>query len=65
MVKKEEQKNLFLTIMLALAAVAFWRGAWGIMDIYLFPSNPIISFVVSLFLGLLILYVIKPKLKIK
>lgn len=65
MEKKEEQKNLFLTIMLALAAVAFWRGAWGIMDIYIFPENYLWSSLISLAIGLVILYIIKPKLKIR
>ncbi len=63
--KKEIHKNLFLTLMLALAAVAFWRGAWGIMDIYLFQDNYLVSSLISLATGIIILYIIKPRLKIK
>lgn len=34
----------------------FWRGAWGLMDLYLFPDDPAMSFVASLLLGLIIIF---------
>lgn len=43
-------------IAVATAVVLFWRGAWGLMDIYLFPEHPPLSFVCSLLIGLAILY---------
>ena len=43
-------------VLTAGAVVLFWRGAWGLMDHFLFPETPILSYFVSIFLGLLILY---------
>ena len=49
------KSNLKLLI-LAVAIVAVWRGVWGLMDIYLFPNNEILSFSISIIIGVLILY---------
>ena len=45
------------TILVATAFVFFWRGAWGLMDLYLIPSNQVASMTVSLIFGLIILIV--------
>ena len=37
------------------AVVSFWRGIWGLSEIYLFPSNLVLSLWVSLFLGFFLL----------
>jgi len=42
--------------LIGLSVVAFWRGAWGIMDTYLFPNNYELSSWVSILIGLIILY---------
>lgn len=47
-------KNLH-SILVGSAIIMFWRGSWGLMDRYLFPENPVLSFLVSISLGLLIL----------
>ena len=31
-------KNNFKLLLLAIGVVAVWRGAWGLMDLYLFPG---------------------------
>lgn len=49
-------KKMLITIVLAFAIISFWRGAWGLMDLYLFPRNSLLSFMISLLLGLAILY---------
>jgi len=49
------QKILF-AVLIGIAVVAFWRGSWGIMDVYLFPNNYEISSWASITLGLIILY---------
>jgi len=56
--KKREShfKRVVFTIIVAFAIIAFWRGAWGLMDIYLFPKNHPLSLIVSLVMGILILY---------
>lgn len=46
------------TVLVALMVVMFWRGAWGLMDLYLFPDNQELSLVASLVIGLLLLFVI-------
>ena len=54
--KKLKPLNQFLfTLLIGLSVVAFWRGAWGIMDTYLFPNNYILSSWVSIIIGLIIL----------
>ena len=52
-----KQSNSFFRIMLiAISVVLFWRGAWGIMDLYVFPDNDLLSYIVSLVLGIGILF---------
>lgn len=34
----------------------FWRGVWGLLDAYLLPQYEILSLIVSICLGVLILY---------
>lgn len=48
--------KVFHTSLIGFAIVAFWRGTWGLMDIYLFPDNRLLSFLVSILLGVVILY---------
>lgn len=56
--KKKSSPKHFVTILLtAFAVVLVWRGMWGIMDQYLFPDQPMLSYLISLLLGLFILWV--------
>ena len=65
MTKKEGNlKRVIITLLLGFAVVNFWRGIWGLMDIYLFPSNQILSFTISVIIGIIIVYSIKHQLKI-
>ncbi len=52
-IKKEHHLPFILVI--AIAVVAFWRGAWGLMDVYLFPDSYELSSWISLAIGLAIL----------
>lgn len=49
-------KKVFFTILLGFAIIAFWRGAWGLLDIYLFPNRLELSLWISIFIGIFILY---------
>ena len=49
-------KQTIFTLFIGIAVVAFWRGAWGIMDSYLFPNNYKLSSWFSILIGLLVLY---------
>jgi len=43
-------------IIIAIGVVLVWRGVWHMADMYLFPNNPLLSNIVSLVIGILILY---------
>jgi len=53
--KMRTKHQICFALLIAFAVISFWRGSWGLMDYYLFPENPILSFWVSLILGLGIL----------
>jgi len=44
-----------LALLIGFAVVAFWRGTWGLLDMYLFPNNFQLSLWVSVLLGVIIL----------
>ncbi len=44
-------------LLVGMAVILFWRGAWGLMDLYLFPDNPLVSYIVSLVAGFIILII--------
>ena len=48
---KRRHKVAF-AIVIGFAVVAYWRGAWGIMDVFLFPNNYGLRCIVSLALGM-------------
>jgi hypothetical protein len=52
---------IWVVVLAAFAVVLFWRGVWGLLDIYLFPENLTLSFFVSVVVGLGILYFLKRK----
>lgn len=45
-------KNLIIVI----GVVAVWRGLWDLFDTYFFPENPLLSDMLSVFLGIFLLY---------
>jgi len=49
-------KDVLLAIVLAFAVVSFWRGVWGLMDLYLFPNSYHLSLWLSVLIGVAILY---------
>lgn len=44
------------SIVLIVAIIMLWRGVWGLLDTYFFPGSPTFSYLVSVGLGVLILY---------
>ncbi|MBI2106149.1 hypothetical protein HYT56_04925 [Candidatus Woesearchaeota archaeon] len=54
---KRKTKNILLAILIGSAVISFWRGLWGLMDVYLFPDNYPLSLLTSVSIGLLILIV--------
>ena len=53
--EKTTFKDIFPIIIASIAIVGFWRGIWGLMDIYLFSENILKSYLSSVLLGLIIL----------
>lgn len=49
------QAQFPFTFIVVLGVVSLWRGAWGLMDLHLFPKNSSLSYIVSLVIGLIIL----------
>ena len=63
--EKTSPKDALIILIAAFAAVSFWRGIWGLMDFYLFPENLPLSFLISLIIGLFILFLISVRKKKK
>ena len=53
----KQRHQLIFAVVIGFAVVAFWRGSWGLMDIYLLPGNYEASFWASLLLGIAILII--------
>ena len=58
---KNLKKN-FKLFTLAIGVVFVWRGVWGLSDLYLFPENQVLSFTISIIMGVIILYLNDGKL---
>lgn len=43
-------------IVIIFAIIMLWRGTWGLLDTYFFPGSPTLSYIVSMVIGVLILY---------
>lgn len=48
------RKNLRIIIDL-LGAIAVWWGIWGILDLFVFPENKLLSYLVSIIFGFILL----------
>lgn len=57
--KKKQERHLGEALLVDVAAIMIWRGVWGFMDIYLFPTQAELSFAVSIFAGIVLLIAIK------
>jgi hypothetical protein len=50
-------------LMDVIGVILVWRGIWVLTDRYLFPDNPDVSAIISIILGIIILYVENKNLK--
>lgn len=48
-------KGRLYAIVIAIGIISFWRGLWGLLEIYIFPNNPEASYLVTLLVGLVLL----------
>jgi hypothetical protein len=58
---KKRERGLFVSLSIDFAAIILWRGVWGLLDLYIFPENQQLSFIVSAFMGVSILLLIRKK----
>lgn len=56
LLKKADFFDVLIVLVASLAIVGFWRGMWNLMDKFLFPGNFILSQVVSIVVGIIILF---------
>lgn len=49
--------HLFQSLTVGTGLILLWRGMWGLLDVYLFPNHPILSYTISFLLGLFILLI--------
>jgi len=49
------RRRWFSTFAGLLAVVSIWRGIWLLMDLYVFPSSPVLSSLVSIGAGIVLL----------
>lgn len=57
--RKRKPSPVLETVLIDLSAVLLWRGTWGLMDTYLFPTQPVFSFYFSILLGALLIVTIR------
>ncbi len=48
--------QIIFAIIIGVSLICFWRGVWGLLDMYLLPNNEELSYWASLAVGLFILY---------
>ena len=48
-------KQILFALLIGFAVISFWRGVWGLLDIYLLPNNQSASFWISIIIGIVIL----------
>lgn len=53
--KLKTHHQVLYALIVATGVVAFWRGAWGVMDVLITPENYLLSSIISLAAGILIL----------
>ncbi len=58
MFRHHKKKNPFIYhLVTGMAMIILWRGLWGLFDVYLFPENQVLSYTLSVFIGLGILFI--------
>ncbi len=50
------RKNLRIIIDL-LGIIIVWRGIWGLLDLFVFPENQLLSYLTSIVLGFILLLI--------
>lgn len=54
--KLPKDRHWLYLLSAGIALVVLWRGVWGLLDLYLFPDDPLLSYLTSFVVGLALLY---------
>jgi hypothetical protein len=54
---KLKNNHLILALIIGTAVISVWRGIWNLLDLYLYPSDLVMSSIISIIVGLGILIV--------
>jgi len=49
-------------LLLSFGVIAIWRGIWGLLDLFLVPSNELSSYITSIIIGLAVLMLVNHRL---
>ena len=60
--RKDNSSNLN-TIIVCISVIAIWKWVWDLMEIYVFPQNPLLSNIVCIILWVAVLLVDDGKLE--
>ena len=52
---KLKNSHLFLALLIGTAVISVWRGIWNLLDLYLYPTDLVLSSILSIAIGLIIL----------
>jgi hypothetical protein len=52
---KIKNSHLFLALLVGTAVISVWRGIWNLLDLYLYPTDIVLSSILSIVIGLIIL----------
>lgn len=44
LVKMNRVQQIIISLIVGVSIVAFWRGLWGLFDMYISPSDPTVRF---------------------
>ncbi|OGJ47328.1 hypothetical protein A2344_05325 [Candidatus Peregrinibacteria bacterium RIFOXYB12_FULL_41_12] len=56
-------KHFFIDLVILAGVVMTWRGIWHLADLYLFPNNEVLSSIISMVIGIILLYLPEEELK--
>lgn len=49
-------KGFIRNLIIVVGVVGVWRGMWDLIDAYFLPGNPLLSDILSIVIGLFLLY---------
>lgn len=55
MSRLKKHHRLFFSLIVLSGVVCLWRGIWGLLDMYLLPLDPTLSYSISVFIGMAVI----------